>query len=73
VGYGEVVQEDGLCGGPCVAEAIASTFPEAPFIQYAYPSGTDANPGMWHYLVVAFDRDATGWHVIGLLEDNWSP
>lgn len=73
VGYNEVVQEDGLCGGACVAEEIAEAFPGAPFIQYAYASGTDANPGMWRFLVVAFERDATGWRVIGLLEDSWSP
>jgi hypothetical protein len=73
VGYGEVVQEDTLCGGPCVADEIAAAFPCAPFIQYAYATGTAANPGMWHFLVVAFDRDGAGWHVIGLLQDAWSP
>jgi hypothetical protein len=73
IGYSEVVQEDGLCGGPCVAEEIRNAFPCAPFIQYAYRTDTPANPGMWHFLVVAFDRDATGWKVIGLLEDAWSP
>jgi hypothetical protein len=73
VGYDEVVQEDGLCGGPCVAEEIAKAFPGAPFIQLAFESGTEANPGMWRFLVVAFERDAAGWRVIGLLEDTWSP
>ena len=71
--YGEVVQEDGLCGGPCVAEAISGASPCAPFTQYAYASDANANRGMWHFVVVAFERDKTGWRVIGLLADSWSP
>jgi len=69
VGYGKVVQEDNLCGRTCIAEAIENEFPCAPFIQYVYPTRSE----MWRFLAVAFDRDTTGWHVIGLLEDEWSP
>lgn len=49
VGYGEVVQEDALCGTDCVAKDIATAFPCAPFIQYDYPTGSRRNPGMWHF------------------------
>ncbi len=73
VGFGRVVQEDTLCSGTCVAEAIATAFPCAPFIQYAYPAGSPGNPGMWRFVVVAFQRQGTGWRVLGLFEDQWSP
>jgi hypothetical protein len=73
VGYGEVVQEDALCGADCVAKDIATAFPCAPFIQYDYPTGSPHNPGMWHFLVIAFEPDAAGWHVIGFLRNEWSP
>jgi hypothetical protein len=69
VGYGKVVQEDLLCGRTCIAETIESEFPCAPFIQYAYPTRTE----VWRFVAVAFDRDTTGWHVIGIFEDHWSP
>ncbi|MFO0757818.1 MAG: hypothetical protein U0359_15085 [Byssovorax sp.] len=73
IGYNEVVQEDGLCGGPCVDDEIGAAFPGLPFIQYAYPTESPRNSGMWYFLVIAFQQDGDDWKVAGLLEDEWSP